>query len=72
MDPNYTVYLNFSEPGYQQYEDEGPICITLKLDKSALSDMTIEVIEKNITASGELHIIMDIHMCTYTYSSVQM
>ena len=50
---NYIDYLNFSQSEYEIFEDEGPLCITLTLDKPALFDTTVEVIEVGNGATGK-------------------
>ena len=48
----FLVYLNFSKPLYEQYEDVGALCITLTFDKPAPFDMIIEINEITGSATG--------------------
>ena len=50
---NYIDYLNFNQSEYGIFEDEGPLCITLTLDKPALFNTTVEVIEVGNGATGK-------------------
>ena len=46
-------YVQFSELVYVVYEDDGPVYITLQLQKPAVEEITIEVHSTPITATGE-------------------
>ena len=50
---NYVDYLNFSQPTYQIFEDEGFLCINLTFDKPALFDTTVQVNEIESSAIGK-------------------
>ena len=52
---NRVVYLNFGSPAYSVYEDhEGPWCIELTLDKPAVFEVTVVVIDFGGTATSKL------------------
>ena len=50
---NYVDYLNFSQPTYQVFEDEGFLCINLTFDKPALFNTTVQVDEIESSTIGK-------------------
>ena len=48
------VELNFSSIVYEIYEDDGQFCFNLTLAKPAVFDITVEVVEEDVTATSEL------------------
>ena len=53
------VRVTFNESTYTVYEDKGPVCFTLVLNKPAPFEVVMKITDKNYTATGELHIIMN-------------
>ena len=47
------VTLSFSSTTYEGYEHDGLLCVTLTLDKPALSDTNVEIIESSYTATSK-------------------
>ena len=47
------VYLHFEKPEYTFGEEDGSLKVVLVLDKKADTDVTIQVMDVNNTATGE-------------------
>ena len=61
------VYLNFSSSRYEGYEHDGELCVTVTLDKPALFNTAIQILQSHVTATGKwcshyIHMNIDWYM----------